>query len=636
MFYIKKRTALYVALFAAAAFALFGLSARLKAESANKTVAFIVEYKDMASISYQEKEDIKTVWEKLDALGVKGVAASEFTGDELSIYKPLPVDFGAASEMDGVPEVRRDSRQAVLRVKKGLPYAPALFEYLRKKLPASELVDGDGDHSFIFLPGTVDEFKNSSFVPDFSALDFCRINNIAALFRPGPCTAASGAETADAFRYLTDQYPQIMNIIPAGLVAPGYPELKPLADVMKEKGISISQVEFVRQIGVPQLAKMLGTLVLPMHSLTRDEIIARNISRPTITDRFVRAVHERSIRLIMVHPYDLYMGGRFSVFAEDLDGYKKALEMRGYKMGWPKPMPYWPSPALGAFACGIALVFTLWFYASRFNGSENGNITMTGTALLFIVSAALGFAVLKVPSAARLAGGICGAFVAAEGAMAALESSYCRIRGAVAGLLIVVAGGLAIASFYGNSSAALRLTPFSGVKLTLLLPPLLLLAHDLKRRVHDEGLDEILVRSALWGELALIGLMLLALLVMALRSGNVSNVPAFEVAFRDFMEEVMVVRPRTKEFLIGYPALVIYWYLVRHGLIPHYREAVRIAAVLAFCSAVNTFCHFHTLLYLSVIRVFNGWWLGLLLGAAAAAFLHYVLLPLLRRSYRNN
>ncbi len=135
------------------------------------------------------------------------------------------------------------------------------------------------------------------------------------------------------------------------------------------------------------------------------------------------------------------------------------------------------------------------------------------------------------------------------------------------GLFIVTAGGLAIASFYGTTMAALRLTPFSGVKLTLLLPPLLVLVHDLRRKVHPESLPEIIGRPAIWGELFLIGILMLAMLIMALRSDNVSNVPAWEVAFREFMERGLLVRPRTKEFLIGYPALVLYWYTVRKDYI---------------------------------------------------------------------
>ena len=198
-------------------------------------------------------------------------------------------------------------------------------------------------------------------------------------------------------------------------------------------------------------------------------------------------------------------------------------------------------------------------------------------------------------------------------------------------LLPAVGGGLPIASFYGTSAAALRLTPFSGVKLTLLLPLILIFAHDMKRRVHPEGFLEVMRRSPLWTELALLGVVMLGALVMALRSGNVSNVPGWEVAFRDFVENMLIVRPRTKEFMIGYPALVIYWFTVRKGLIPYYREVLRLAAALAFCSAVNTFCHFHTPLYLSVIRTLNGWWLGLLIGVVCAAALGLAL-PRLKRA----
>ena len=53
----------------------------------------------------------------------------------------------------------------------------------------------------------------------------------------------------------------------------------------------------------------------------------------------MRAVHERSIRLVMVHPYDLQMGARLDIFLKDLSDYKAALEARGYALGWPKPLP---------------------------------------------------------------------------------------------------------------------------------------------------------------------------------------------------------------------------------------------------------------------------------------------------------
>ena len=58
---------------------------------------------------------------------------------------------------------------------------------------------------------------------------------------------------------------------------------------------------------------------------------------------------------------------------------------------------------------------------------------------------------------------------------------------------------------------------------------------------------------------------------------------------------------------------------------------MRIVSVLAFSSAVNTFCHFHTLLSLSVIRTVNGWWLGMLIGVITVAVINYVLLPMSKK-----
>ena len=627
---MNRRTLMYAALLLAMVLALAGLSSRLRAENSNKTVALITEYKDIASLAYQGSGRPDAVWSDIRKLGVMGMAVSEYTGDELAALNPLPLCFGSASLLLDAAEAESFPSRAVLRYPTELSYADVLYKYIKTKLPDSELIAGP-EYNIILLPGTVEEFKFSAFVPDVAALEFASANDIPVLFRPGPCTPASGRNVADAFLFLTERFPLIRNIIPAGMIVPGYPEIGPLAAVMRDRGITLSQVEFIKQIGVPQLAAKVGRLVIPMHSLTRDEIISRNINRGSIADRFIRAVHERSIRFIMVHPYDLQMGGRLEIFTQDLGVYKKALEARGYHLGWPAPLPSWPAPAAGAAACGLVIVFTLWSYVSRLTDRKNAGVKPAQLFVLFAAAFLLGGAMWKVSFAAKLLGGLCGALAATEGALTALESADRRVRGAVAGLLIVIAGGLAIASFYGTSAAALRLTPFSGVKLTLLAPPLLLLFHDLTRRVHPEAIGEIAVRPAIWGELVLIGVMLLALLVMALRSDNVSNVPALEVAFRDFMERVMVVRPRTKEFLIGYPALVLYWYLVRNEYIPRYREAVRIAAALAFCSAVNTFCHFHTLLYLSVIRVLNGWWLGLLLGAAGVAALHLAVIPLWRR-----
>jgi hypothetical protein len=51
---------------------------------------------------------------------------------------------------------------------------------------------------------------------------------------------------------------------------------------------------------------------------------------------------------------------------------------------------------------------------------------------------------------------------------------------------------------------------------------------------------------------------------------------------------------------------------------------------MAFASAVNSFCHFHTLLPLTVVRVANGWCLGIVVGFVVLVIIDYVGGPILR------
>jgi hypothetical protein len=61
---------------------------------------------------------------------------------------------------------------------------------------------------------------------------------------------------------------------------------------------------------------------------------------------------------------------------------------------------------------------------------------------------------------------------------------------------------------------------------------------------------------------------------------------------------------------------------------PRYREVFRLATVIGFSSAVNSFCHFHTPLFFILFRQFNGLWTGVLLGMISIVFLRFVIMPL--------
>ena len=95
------------------------------------------------------------------------------------------------------------------------------------------------------------------------------------------------------------------------------------------------------------------------------------------------------------------------------------------------------------------------------------------------------------------------------------------------------------------------------------------------------------------------------------RTGNTTTeLSTGEAAMRNFLNDIMGVRPRNKEFLIGYPlTLLLFWLgASRRNWI------LTIPAIIGQVSLVNTYAHIHTALLISLHRSFNGLVLGLAMG----------------------
>ncbi len=114
-------------------------------------------------------------------------------------------------------------------------------------------------------------------------------------------------------------------------------------------------------------------------------------------------------------------------------------------------------------------------------------------------------------------------------------------------------------------------------------------------------------------------LALLAGLAFALtRTGNQPVVApsAAEIQARGLLESLLVVRPRTKELMLGHPALMLAVALALRDR----RTWLPLAAILAGVgqvSLLNTFCHLHTPLAISFLRTGHGLWTGALVGLIA-------------------
>jgi len=118
------------------------------------------------------------------------------------------------------------------------------------------------------------------------------------------------------------------------------------------------------------------------------------------------------------------------------------------------------------------------------------------------------------------------------------------------------------------------------------------------------------------------------------RSSNFSLIPASnpELEIRKLLEYTFFVRPRFKEFLIGYPSLFILLYLSdkKEGKIPDANGNHSFTIILAGLgvmvgniSIVNSFCHTYTHILISLRRTLNGFLLGIITGSVLLLIFYF-------------
>ncbi len=607
-----------------------GLIPRISAERSHSVAAIVTDMRDVANIAREAGIPVPRALEELRSRGLTGVAVGELTGQEL-FEGMLHVEYGSAENLlhGDIPEgIWPDA--AALFLKPGSPFSAEIDLFISRKFPGSSSVPFRGGTLHV-LPLSLGATLEAGILPDFTLFELLRDIDIPVIYRPGATPGVAGEDVANAMALVLDSKPGIRSVVPAGFFVAGYPELEPVSRLLRERGITVAKVEFSQQTGIGFLEKALFPNVLSLHSVRREEILSRRLTRDDLVERFVRASRERSVQLLYIRPSDLLSGSRLQRFGDECERISVRLEKLGIKMGWPEALPLWSTSFASALACALALVLLSLRTGARMTGRENEDTGLKTVFVIIVVAVSLAAVMLRVSLVSRISGALLAALAATEASLSALEGFRKPVRGVLSGVFVAVASGLAIAAFFGTPWYMLRMGSFSGVKLTLLLPLVLVLLHDLKRRVHPESLSGVLSRPPVWGELVLIGGLVAAAGLVLFRSGNVSFVAGWEVRLRELLEQILIARPRTKEIFAGYPALLLWFTVRRIDIWPGYREIFRVGSTLAFSSVVNSFCHFHTHTLFILLRVFNGLWMGLLVGAVMAAVLVFLVLPAWRR-----
>ena len=404
----------------------------------------------------------------------------------------------------------------------------------------------------------------------------------------------------------------------------GYPDrINLLSQAMKKVGIKYGWIEIIKQDGDQKLRGLMKQDIVRVHSVPRDELL--KISKEEALNRFTKAVRERGIRLIYVRPFlppqitEDPVKYNLVYLAEIKDGLSKA----GYDYGKASDPGIlnpagWQILVLGVGVLIVTiLLIDLFFHLPWY---LIWTVLIAGLfGMLYVGAFSRGYPLEK--GLALLAAIVFPAY--------GVISTYSKPKGNQAPWLMVInavmetaIGIFLIIGLLSNTDFLIGSHTFAGVKLALTLPVLIVALYFFLKPSNEpitfKGIKEktlLFIGSRVPVLSILLSILVLGgLFVFVARSSNFTlPVPGFEKQARELLEVWFGVRPRTKEFLIGYPFLAIAgWCLLRNKI--QFLWILLAIGVIGPISLVNTFTHVHTPVVISITRSVSGLVLGITIG----------------------
>lgn len=422
---------------------------------------------------------------------------------------------------------------------------------------------------------------------------------------------------------LLDSFPDSQTVIFSGSEVWGYPDdIARTAEILENRDMVLGFIEpfLAHQRGIRELGIMVQDRLVRVHSIQQGEM--DKLSPERIINRYIRAVEERNARLLYMRP--VLVGETPLENNKFLIGQLiEKLQERGYSVGSapfmnPLQLAKWEILILsmGVGALGLLMLTYLikmqwqWYCIVGGLGFFTALILIFSGYPEFVVQLGMLTAAIVIPVIPFLL---------------LLEKSSGNYH--PWGWLLVSAGTMIgvilIIGLASDRAYLLGLEYFQGVKISLILPLTLLAIYIFHWQLDilaGSGREwRKIMRKILQFPLILIlGALALALFFYINRSGNIPllPVPEWEIAFREFLERVFLVRPRFKEFLWGHPFLILGLFLWQEKRFPLLAGMFLLLGCMGQITMVNSFIHFHTPLWVSLWRTFIGLMLGGVLGYA--------------------
>lgn len=600
-------------------------------ELQDRTVELCVDLNDVKKIAAFEKRPVGPVLEEIKKLGISSIGVFEETLPDANalgeIYYAKGV--GVLSLVDFNPAFSALEKRGLIKLDRTYIYVPNAL--VRERI-FSQLRWALGNENVRFLGAKIIEVNEAEEeIRELGlGLSGAQEKYLTKLgFNIIPRIWNDPRYDADNIGRKISEHKGYDKIIFDGEEILGYPDsLGSLAATMGFNKIKYGYIEIVKQDGDKQLRRLMSRNVIRVHSVPKDEL--KKIKKDEAVKRFVRAARERKVRLIYIRPFlppqveENPVDYNLAYFGE----VTQALKDAGFVIGraeviHPLMVKGWQITILGLGVVVGALFLLNYFVqlpivfmylllimsgvAMVYAGSINYVTELQKGLALLVAIVFPSLAVISVLSQAEKR--------AVSGNIKILKDSTLIILNVIAEAVI---GIFLLIGLLADYRFMLGVETFSGVKLALLAPVALVALYFILQA--GEGSLKQRITAFLNSQVKLIvvfsGLFALgALMVFVARSGNfVLPVPGFEKGFREILETILLIRPRTKEFLVGYPFLYLAAIFVLRGN----KKWIWVPAaigVIAPISVINSFSHIHTPIMVSMIRTVNGLVLGVIIGA---------------------
>ena len=611
---------LWILVFISAVASLHVARMRIVSEETNRRVQIILDYNDLRGLSELTGTPIDEVMKRYVA---HGIAFPESTFEELRSTGDItlvPLDIVAAIPRFGQTRMRINN----------ILVRDRLIEAIRSKtaLDVKEHKDGtiQVNISWGELSGLPVGFWSGG------GLLYARQAGLDPVLRPTPFAAGdlkAITGTLDEIRKFGGHL-----VIVNGDQVLGFPGFtKDVAREMDARGLVFGQIEFGKQKGDAALGSILKGRFVRVHSISPTEML--RMSKDEAVERFARAAEERNIRALYVRILPGAYPDPVQANADYVRSIAKALADRDIMLGQARPfdeyrIPVWERCVIGAgVAAGtVLLALSLWPLGPVCW------ILLAFIALCDVLGPAAGIGRKLAALQGSIVFPLLGYALWRDLRWTELEGKSVSHANRGSGMLRDIAlifgctllGALSVVGLLSSAEATVKVVEFSGIKAqqvgTILLIAAMLVFGVSSRGGRSAAIARVKTRAmSIWNEPLKIGwsilavLALVALAMLIARSGNDAGigVSPMELKFRALLDQLLGTRPRTKEFLVGHPALFLGLGLLS---LRRLRWAVPLLIVGAIgqVSIINTFCHLHSPLLVSAVRVLNGIWTGALVA----------------------